>query len=177
MSTFTNSFSRKPESLTVHLFDAYEQQKQLTLNLKRIPRLMDNSSMVVHVSERAAPGQRITGPSTGYKQLKHNESTIYWTLSEEVNTFEFEVILTQTFQSDSFETDPLSGALYLRSRLNYSATPLHMLKLTKFTTKGTPLNETTVLIDIQNENMVGPKFEAPLIRLQVSEATPVGKFF
>ncbi|KAI6170983.1 Protocadherin-16 [Aphelenchoides bicaudatus] len=147
------------QSLTIHLFDAYEQQKQLTLNLKRVPRLMDNSSMVVHVSERAAPGQRITGPPSGFKQTKRNESTVFWALSEE---------------SDVFEVEPLSGALYLRSRLNYSNNPIYMLRLAKYTTKGTPLNETTVMIDVQNENMAGPHFESSLVKLQVSEATPIG---
>lgn len=36
------------------------------------------------------------------------------------------------------------------------------------------MNETTVLIDVKNENMNGPKFESSLFKFGVSEGTQIG---
>lgn len=76
---------RKPEPLTINLFDAYEQQKQLTLSMKRTIRLMDNSSMIVHASERSLPGQRLTTVPFKHGQRVDETPAVYWTLNEEVS--------------------------------------------------------------------------------------------
>jgi hypothetical protein len=51
---------------------------------------------------------------------------------------------------------------------------MHTIRLTKYSTQGVGLNETTLLIDVQQENMNAPVFEQLVYRLSVSEATPIG---
>jgi hypothetical protein len=68
---------RKPETLTINLFDAYEQSKQLNLSMKRTSRRMSNASMIVHVSEKSFPGQRLTSVSS------KSDGSNYWALNQE----------------------------------------------------------------------------------------------
>lgn len=46
----------------------------------------------------------------------------------------------------------------------------------KYSLQNVPLNETSVLVDVQHENMNAPQFEQLIYQLSVSERTAVGGF-
>jgi hypothetical protein len=52
---------------------------------------------------------------------------------------------------------------------------MHTLKVTKYSSQGIALNETILIVDVEQDNMNAPKFEQLIYKLSISESTPVGE--
>ncbi|CAD5215800.1 unnamed protein product [Bursaphelenchus okinawaensis] len=143
-----------PRQLVINMFEKENKQKQLTFTVKKWLRVMNNEhTNTIKVSEQLVPGTKVV---SGGGALEH----CYYNLDQN--------------WSQTFGLNPSTGDVYLTSYFNYSDVNSYTIRLTRHNILIPDLVESTLIVEVENENLHSPKFSSVYYNFSVIEDVPIG---
>ncbi|CAD5221763.1 unnamed protein product [Bursaphelenchus xylophilus] len=143
-----------PQQVVVNMFDQQNNRKQLSFTIKKWLRVVNHEhTNTIRVSERLLPGTKVV---SGGGTLEH----CYYTLEQSMR--------------ETFDLNPITGDVYLTTRLNYTEMPSYSLKLTRHNILTPDLLQSTLIVDVEDENLHSPRFSQPSYLFSVMEDISIG---